>query len=180
MMPYLSAWNPSSHPIDLTYNEYPRGANLALRRSVFGRYGSFHPRLGRRGRRLLSCEETELCLRIERGGGRIVFVPGAAVDHAVGTARLTRSWLERRFFSQGESEALLEWRHGGFSALRHGRRRHDRLATLARDDRLLQQCHRAARRGYRRGSWLAPWLMARYRRDRTGTVAGPWKQLPIP
>ena len=32
-------------PVPLVYNEYPRGTNIAFRREVFERLGSFHTRV---------------------------------------------------------------------------------------------------------------------------------------
>jgi hypothetical protein len=65
---------------------------MAFRREVFDRFGFFSPHLGRKARSLLSCEEIELCLRIERGGGSILYVPADA---------------EHRFFDVVEDLSLL-------------------------------------------------------------------------
>jgi GT2 family glycosyltransferase len=87
-LPYLTVWDLGPEPIELTYNEYPRGANMAFHRDVFDRFGGFSTQLGRKGRSLLSCEETELCLRIERGGGKVLYVPEARVEHSVDAGRI--------------------------------------------------------------------------------------------
>ena len=44
---------------------------------------------GRKGDSLRSCEEIEYCLRLERGGQAILYLPSAGVRHHVGTQRLT-------------------------------------------------------------------------------------------
>jgi glycosyltransferase involved in cell wall biosynthesis len=119
-LPYLSAWDLGDEVVDVRYNDYPRGANVAYRREVFDRYGGFSTDLGRRGRSLLSCEETELCLRIERDGRGVRFVPGAVVRHRTEADRISRRWLERRFRAQGASEAIVCWMHGGWPAVRRG------------------------------------------------------------
>jgi len=168
-LPYLSAWDrgPEVHP--LTYNDYPRGANMAFRRGVFQSYGDFSLDLGRQGGSLLSCEETEICLRVERGGDRIVYVPGALVRHLTATERITPRWLARRFFAQGRSEAIVEWRHAGWRGLRRGWLRWRRMAVRARQDRgrqsdgaLYARCVRSALLGYSRAVTTAPLRVARY------------------
>jgi glycosyltransferase involved in cell wall biosynthesis len=42
------------------------GANMSLRRDVFGMVGGFRTDVGRVGTRPLGCEETELCIRIRQ------------------------------------------------------------------------------------------------------------------
>ena len=181
LYPYLSAWNLGQEVVPLRYNEYPRGANMALRAEVFQRFGGYHERLGRRGARLRSCEETELFLRLERGGGRILYVPGCEVEHIVSVARLTEPWMRRRFFAQGESEALLEFRHGGFAVLRHGLERTRRTAELGQSLTFpINACLRETYRGYRQGALKAPFLMRRYVGDGDGRVADEWQPLGIP
>ena len=122
-LPYLTVWDLGPEPIELHYNEYPRGANMAFRREAFERFGLFSTHLGRKAKSLLSCEETELCLRIERGGESILYVPEAGVDHIVEGNRATADWLRLRFGAQGASEAIVEWQHAGLRGLLIGFRR---------------------------------------------------------
>ena len=117
-LPYLTVWHPGPEPLALHYNEYPRGANVAFRREAFERFGGFSTHLGRKGKTLLSGEETEICLRIERDGGEIRYVPDAGVDHRVHAERITRDWMLARFGAQGRTEAIIDWMHAGFRGLR--------------------------------------------------------------
>jgi len=159
-LPYLTVWDPGPEPLTLTYNEYPRGANLAFRRDAFERFGGFSPHLGRRGDSLRSCEETELCLRLERAGGAIRYVPEARVRHRVAAGRITEEWMIRRYGAQGRSEAIIHWRHGGARGLALGLR-----AALARavygtlqrhrGGALLGRCQRAALAGFADGALRA-------------------------
>lgn len=147
---YLAAWDRGSEAHRLAYAEYPRGANMAFRREAFERCGDFDFRLGRRGRSLRSCEEIELCLRIERSGGSVVYAPGARVRHRVETVRLTPEWFAARFAAQGFSEAMVEWKHFGRHGLRRGLASHgaaERSATALR-----RELFRSALKGYRRGA----------------------------
>lgn len=166
-LPYLSAWDRGPEPHRLAYAEYPRGANMAFRREAFERFGEFDLRLGRRGRSLRSCEEIELCLRIERGGGEIRYEPGARVRHRVETSRLSPRWLLDRFAAQGFSEAIVEWKHFGVEGLRRGlsRQREGARAHEARLGRtaLFAACHRRAARAYLRGAAYAMVVVERWR-----------------
>ncbi len=141
---------------------------MAFRRETFQRFGLFSTELGRKPRSLLSCEETELCLRIERGGGQIVYVPEARVQHVVEGARIDRNWLLARFRAQGASEAIVEWQHAGWRGLRIGFTRSLRLILQTRkaqetDNRLLQECRRATALGYLAQSLKSPPRIAKYR-----------------
>ena len=166
--PYLSAWDRGPEPHELRYNEYPRGANLAIRRSSFGRFGDFLEQLGRKGASLRSCEEIEFCLRLERAGRRIVYLPAAGVRHHVAVERLTLDWMARRFAAQGFSEAILEWRHAGFAGLARGLARSRRVAaetaraSSAATTEPFALCQKAALGGYRRGALYAMVATPRY------------------
>jgi glycosyltransferase involved in cell wall biosynthesis len=152
-LPYLTVFDRGPVPVELRFNEYPRGANIAYRRDVFERYGTFSPHLGRKGSRLLSCEETEHCLRIERAGGRTLYVPRARVRHLTVAERITPAWMVRRFRAQGQSEAIVNWIHAGWEGVCVGWRTLRRTAREARqrraiDGAVLTACQRASYRGY--------------------------------
>jgi GT2 family glycosyltransferase len=172
-------WDLGEHPIDLRYNEFPRGANMAFARAAFDRFGAFSPHLGRRAGSLLSCEETELCLRFERAGRRTVYVPAARVRHTTPAARITPDWMARRFSAQGRSEAIIDWMHGGFRALLLGRKAHAaRTAAAAREGSeegaLHARFQRRALRGYRTGMVTAPLTIDRYRPPDPTIELAPW------
>lgn len=178
-LPYLTVWDLGSKVIDLRYNEYPRGANISFRASAFERFGGFSPRLGRTGRSLLSCEEIELCLRLERGGLRTVYVPEARVRHTTPVDRLTPAWMERRFAAQGRSEAIIDWAHGGLQGLARGLGAHRRHAREAAGDRdavgdLFARCQRRALRGYLAGVVTAPLTVPRYRPTDPAVTLATW------
>jgi glycosyltransferase involved in cell wall biosynthesis len=178
-LPYLTVWDLGSQPIELRYNEYPRGANMAFARSAVERFGGFSTHLGRKGKSLLSCEETELCLRFERGGLRTVYVPSARVRHTTPAGRITPEWMDRRFAAQGRSEAIIDWMHGGFLGLVRGRRAHaDRVEITAgersEEGALHLRFQRRALRGYRIGMITAPLTIPRYRPPDPSVELAPW------
>ena len=160
-LPYLSVWDRGPRVTPLRYNELPRGANMAFRRSTFARYGDFLEQLGRRGESLRSCEEIEYCLRLERGGEETLYLPAARVRHHVATLRLSAAWMGARFAAQGFSEAILDWRHAGAHGLRAGL---DRVARLQADPAgdVMARSLCQTRRGYRRGALYALFCVARY------------------
>jgi GT2 family glycosyltransferase len=110
---YISIFDKGSEPVPLTYNEYPRGVNIAFRETVFRMVGLFSPSFGRKGRSLMSYEEIEICYRIERAGWTILYVPNASVRHTVHADRLSQDWFLRRFYWQGKSEAYFDLIHRG-------------------------------------------------------------------
>ncbi|MBN9098922.1 MAG: glycosyltransferase family 2 protein [Pseudonocardia sp.] len=99
------------------------GCNMSFRREVFGRVGGFAEDIGRIGKNPLGCEETELCIRARQVYGtagekiRIVFEPGAAVDHRVSPDRVEWAYLRRRCWAEGLSKAAVSKLVGSADAL---------------------------------------------------------------
>ena len=102
---------------------------MAFRREVLAAIGGFRSDLGRIGRRPVGAEETELGIRLIRDfpAARVVYVPGAAVRHAVPATRGTWRYFLERCFGEGISKATLgriagargtfstEWRYAGLT-----------------------------------------------------------------
>jgi len=179
-LPYLSAWDRGESLQELAYNEYPRGTNIAFRRSVFEKVGTFSHDLGRKDGSLLSCEEIELCLRIERAGYVTLYLPRARVRHLTKVDRLTPEWLMRRFEAQGRSEAIINWRHGGWRGLRAGFRSARRYAREASRGKsisgpLFSRCQGRALRGYMVGMVDAVTTVPRYRPPDTSLDFSDWQ-----
>jgi GT2 family glycosyltransferase len=99
------------------------GCNMSFRREVFERVGGFAEDIGRIGKNPLGCEETELCIRARqayhRAGEkiRIVFEPGAIVDHRVSADRVEWAYLRRRSWAEGLSKAAVSKLVGSDDAL---------------------------------------------------------------
>ena len=107
-LPYLALFEKGTEEVGLSYNEYPRGVNMAFPRQSFREVGLFSTAFGLKGRSLLYYDEIELCYRLERLGRRILYVPDAVVNHAIHAERLTVAWFTRRFYSQGKTEAYFD------------------------------------------------------------------------
>lgn len=116
------------------------GGNMSFRREVFTRIGGFDPAFG--GAAI--GEETDFCLRARRAGFRLVFEPGAAVEHLHLPAGGCRG---------GTFEDWVYWHahNGMLFALRHAR-------AVAWPLFVLQRIFRFALFGLERGSVVA--LMA--------------------
>jgi glycosyltransferase involved in cell wall biosynthesis len=87
----------------------PYGTNMSVRRRTLDEVGGFDPRLGRRGRSLLSSEEGDLFARVFATGGAVAYEPAALVLHGVTPDRLSRRWVLRRGWAQGRSNARRQW-----------------------------------------------------------------------
>ena len=83
------------------------GANMIMPRRLLAQVGGFSPRLGRKGRSLLSNEEVFLKRQLAQGGCRAIYVADVRVEHHVPSDRLSRRWFLRRLYWQGRSDALL-------------------------------------------------------------------------
>ncbi|QMV43224.1 glycosyltransferase [Cohnella cholangitidis] len=84
---------------------HPYGANMAIRREVFD--GLLFPEsLGRKGKSLLSGEESWLFAQMRKKGSQLVYVPGMSVIHFIPDDRLRQEWIKRRFYFQGVSHAV--------------------------------------------------------------------------
>jgi glycosyltransferase involved in cell wall biosynthesis len=92
------------------------GAAMMLRREIFDRAGTFSHILGRSFSpsatlvsRLVSCEETEMCIRAKAifPEGRFVFEPAPMIGHKVPASRLNWRYLRVRCFAEGLSKAYL-------------------------------------------------------------------------
>lgn len=97
------------------------GANMSFRRDTLRAIGGFRAEFGRTGRRLLTAEETELCIRVRQRWSDAVLLhaPDAVVYHRVPSARLRPSYFRARCFAEGHSKARLAHLLGA----------HDSLAT---------------------------------------------------
>jgi len=85
----------------------PIGCSMAFRASTFAEVGGFVHSLGRVGTVPLGCEETELGLRVNRAGGRIVLADTSVVDHFVPRSRGTLRYVLHRCYAEGISKSVV-------------------------------------------------------------------------
>lgn len=93
---------------ELTSASYPSGANIAFRRVLFEELGYFDTELGRKGKLLLSNEESRVCSMIEAAGKKIRLASNAIIYHKIPAERLTRKWFYNRLYWQGVSDAIMD------------------------------------------------------------------------
>ncbi len=105
----------AGHRTDAGPIRNPIGCNMAFRREALLAVGTFATEYGKQGDKLVICDETELCLRLEErfGADRIRFVPDARVLHNVPPARISWHGLYRRCLSEGLSKGRLRRRYAG-------------------------------------------------------------------
>jgi hypothetical protein len=85
--------------------EWPFGANICFRRSVFDHSTRFDEQLGRIGHDLLSGEESALIEVLVAQGHLIKLEPAAIVDHTVPVSRLASAYYWRRLWWAGITRA---------------------------------------------------------------------------
>jgi glycosyltransferase involved in cell wall biosynthesis len=98
----LAAFDADREKEQLT--EPPFGANMAVRKDIFDRYGGFRTDLGRMGKNLLSNEDTEFGRRVLAEGARFRYEPSALTYHPVEEYRLHRSYFLAWWFNKGRSD----------------------------------------------------------------------------
>jgi len=90
--------------------EWVAGTNIAFRIASLDKAGGFSVHLGRTrgGQALLSNDETDVIERMTVQGARLIYAPGAVVEHLVPSERLTQGWFRRRVAWQAVSDYLLD------------------------------------------------------------------------
>jgi len=157
-----SAFDLGPEPRRLVYrhDDYPYGANISFRVDAARAAGGFSSTVGPRGRLALVHDETDLCYRLDHGGGEIHYVPGAVVDHHVLPERLSPAWLLDRHTLGGRSAATFVLRNRPVSSAlwrvwwRYGRalaRLPYHPAEPVDAGRLARECERREALGYVRG-----------------------------
>ena len=93
------------------------GGCACFARDLFERFGGFRSDLGRVGRGLAGCEETEFCVRVLRNTGRLRFLhePAAVISHRVPRGRQRVSYVLRRCLDEGRSKAIFWHETAGFA-----------------------------------------------------------------
>lgn len=83
--------------------EAPIGTNMAFRKEMFEKYGSFRIDLGPRPGSELRNEDTEFGERLLAAGERLRYEPSALVYHPVSENRLKRAYFLAWWFNKGEA-----------------------------------------------------------------------------
>ena len=99
---------PTEYRPELPGQRLPIGGNLAFRRDAIQAIGAWRTDLGRVNNTLISGEDHEIFLRLQREGLYSGFYdPQLSVRHFVPAARLTRQYFRKWFFWHGRTFALM-------------------------------------------------------------------------
>lgn len=96
---------------DIIPPRYLVGTNMAFSKRTFDEYGLFIKDGGRIGKKLVSLEDVEMVRRIYKYGGKISYMNSANVDHVIPKDRTKFTYMIKRSFWQGISDAVLERIH---------------------------------------------------------------------
>jgi len=90
--------------------EWVAGTNIAFRVAALKEIGGFPIHLGRKqgGQALLSNDESDVVEKMAAKGDRLIYAPGAIVEHLVPAERLDQAWFRRRAAWQAVSDYLLD------------------------------------------------------------------------
>jgi glycosyltransferase involved in cell wall biosynthesis len=88
----------------------PFGANMAVRKEMFAKYGVFRTDLGPSPGSEIRDEDTEFCRRLVIGLERLRYEPSAIVYHAVPESRLQKEYFLTWWFDAGRSRVRREGR----------------------------------------------------------------------
>lgn len=106
LMTVIVTFNHGDQPCEL--NAAPYGANLALRREVFQKYGGFRTDLGPTSGSEIRGEDVEFCRRLLRAGEKLFYAPKAIVFHPVPENRTTKRYFQDWYYAYGQSMARME------------------------------------------------------------------------
>jgi len=91
------------------------GANMAFKKEIFNELGFFRTDVGRRGKQLLSGEDSDMIRRFIEKGKRVVYAPTAVVKHKVPVERMQLSYLRNWKFNSGRSIVRISKLRSGIS-----------------------------------------------------------------
>jgi GT2 family glycosyltransferase len=88
------------------------GSNLALKKKILLKNGSFNEKLGYNPRNYISGEETELGIKLARSGYDTLWNPNAVVYHRIFKERLKMRNILKRSFIEGKTKAYITKLYG--------------------------------------------------------------------
>lgn len=97
----------SSTPIFLPDNQWLAGANIAYPRYLIKAINGFDINLGRKGKKLLSCEESLLNNQLKNNGYQVYYHPEIKIQHHIPASRLEKSWHYQRQYWNGVSVSVV-------------------------------------------------------------------------
>jgi glucosyl-dolichyl phosphate glucuronosyltransferase len=90
----------------------PWGANMAFKRIAFDQYGFFRTDLGPNPVNLVRGEDSEFCMRLIRGGEKIIYAPEVIVYHPVEKERTEKGYFKLWYYNYGRALIRVDSNHG--------------------------------------------------------------------
>jgi glycosyltransferase involved in cell wall biosynthesis len=103
----LTILDVSETPIVLKNNQWLAGANIAYPKQILKAMNGFDVNLGRKGSKLLSCEESLLHDCLKNNGYQLYYHPTVAVRHHIPSSRLVKDWHLKRQYWNGISVSIV-------------------------------------------------------------------------
>jgi len=107
LLGYLSILDYGPERTWCTNPGYPFGANISFRKETLLELGGFATSLGGGGAPTYLMDEIDVCRRLERAGGHILYAPTVKVGHIVPPSRLTRAFFMNRAVFLGRTTARM-------------------------------------------------------------------------
>lgn len=82
------------------------GANFAVKKIMFEKYGTFNTSFGRRPGKLYSYEETDFIKRLIENGEKVLYAPDVIVHHFIPPQRMRKSYFRKWHFENGKLSAI--------------------------------------------------------------------------
>jgi glucosyl-dolichyl phosphate glucuronosyltransferase len=99
---------PTEQPYGPHFPGMLKGGNAVISRAMLDKVGPYNPDLGPTAdRRLFSCEDEDMYLRLVAAGGRGRYLPNLTVYHSVHPERLHKRYYRSWSFWQGASKGVL-------------------------------------------------------------------------
>ena len=111
--PFRIAGPTAGHDLGDQIKEYsvdsivPPTANLAVKKECFQKFGYFRTDMGPIGNTYSVGEDTEFCIRLLKGGERLIYCPQAITYNKVHQERVTKEYCKRYHFQFGRTRASL-------------------------------------------------------------------------
>lgn len=99
-------FKPYNKSCEFSKTYYPRGSNMIFHRTLFEKYGSFNPNLGRIGKNMLGSEEKDMFQRIYKGNENVYYLSTLIMYHLVPEFRTQKDFIRKQSIAVGISEQL--------------------------------------------------------------------------
>lgn len=101
-------WSDRPFVLPDLYRKWLVGANIAFPVEILKCVGGFNCGLDRKGKKLLSSGDVFLQKQIINAGYSCYYHPEISISHLIPISRLNKRWFLRRYYWQGQSDAVMQ------------------------------------------------------------------------